>query len=141
MVTAAAERMWAHAVGGSTAPAEVADAADLLCVELRDRLGRWIGAGGYRALLERALEGTKLENPVLDGIAFLGGDVSALEAAVRRLGPEAMSAGLVALLAELVELLGRIIGPEMAVQLVDQDSIPSPRGVVSIRTAGVRYDD
>jgi transcriptional regulator of acetoin/glycerol metabolism len=64
---------------------------------------------------------------------------------------------MVALVAALVELLGRIIGEEMAVRLVDQTGIevdqtgrererekkkererPSPRGVVSAESKGGR---
>ena len=42
-----------------------------------------------------------------------------------------VAAGMVALVAALIELLGRIIGEEMAVRLVEQTGIPSPRGVVN----------
>lgn len=139
--TDAAGRLWARAAAGATAPVEVAAGADLMCTQLREELGRWIGAGGYRALLERALAGTRSEHPALDGLSCLGGDTQPVAAALRAHGAGRLSAGFVALVAELVELLGRIIGAEMAVQLVDQVSIPSPRGVVSTRIQGGRDDD
>ena len=141
VATDAAGRLWARAAGRATAPAELAMAADLMCTRLGEELGRWIGTEGYRTLLERALAGVRAEHPALDGIPCLGGDASAIEEAVRTRGAGGLSAGLVALVAELVELLGRIIGAEMAVQLVDQISIPSPRGVVSTQTRGGRDGD
>lgn len=139
--TEAAGRLWARAAGGATAPAEVAAAADLMCTQLRAGLGRWIGAGGYGALLDRALAKARADYPALDGISGLGGETAVIEAAVRARGAGGLSAGLTALVAELVELLGRIIGAEMAAQLVDQISLPSPRGVVSSQPQGGRDGD
>ena len=56
---------------------------------------------------------------------------------------------MVALVAALIELLGRIIGEEMAVRLVEETGVrlpeqedrPSPRGVVSIKSKGARDAD
>ena len=139
--TGAAGRLWARAAGSATSTREVAAAADLMCAQLRLELGRWIGAGGYRALLERALGRTRVEHPALDGVSCLGGDASVFVAAVHARGAGELSAGLVALVAELVDLLGRIVGAEMAMQLVEQISVPSPRGVVSTRPQGGRDGD
>ena len=71
-----------------------------------------------------------------------------LTAAVRTHGATEVAAGMVALVAGLGELLGRIIGEEMALRLVEQTSMPtsrgrekdrpSPRGVVSIQLKGGR---
>jgi hypothetical protein len=112
-----------------------------MCGQLRIELGRWIGDGGFGALLERALAKARVEHPVLDEISCLGEDASAIEAAMRPGGSARVSDGLVALVAGLVELLGRIIGADMAVQLVDQINMPSPRGVVSTRPQGGRDGD
>ncbi len=139
--TGAAERLWTRTAGGATDPDEVAAAADRICTGLRVGLGRWIGAGGYRALLERARLGVRAEHPALDDFSCLGGDDSGLAAAVREQGAAGLSAAVVALVAELVELLGRIIGDDMAVQLVDQILTPSPRGVVSTQSRGARDGD
>lgn len=45
---------------------------------------------------------------------------------------------MVAAVAALIDLLGRIIGEEMAVRLVEQTGVPSPRGVVSTEPKGDR---
>lgn len=131
-----AERLWARAIGGATAPGEVAAAADLMCAQVGAGLRRWIRAAGYNALLDRALANARPEHPVLDFVSCLGTDATVIVGVVRARGAGELSAGLVAVVSELVELLGRIIGAEMAVQLVEQISIPSPRGVVSTRPQG-----
>jgi hypothetical protein len=135
--TDAARRLWARAAGNGSAPQEVGAAADRMCAQLRVGLGRWIGAEGYRALLERALGLARAEHPALGGLSCLGGD-GAMMAAVRAHGAGEVTAGLVASVAALIELLGRIIGEEMAVRLVEQVGMPSPRGAVNTETEGER---
>lgn len=129
--TDAARGLWARAAGSASVPDEVAVGAERMCTALRMGLGRWIGAEGYRALLDRALGLTCAEHPALYGLPCLGDDEMATEAAVRTHGAGEVAAGLVALVVTLIELLGRIIGEEMAVRLVEQTGIPSPRGVVN----------
>jgi hypothetical protein len=136
--TDAARRLWARAAGDATAPEEVAAAAERMCTELRTGLGRWIGVDGYRALLDRALGLARAEHPALADLPCLGGDLPAAVAVVRAQGAGAVAAGLVALVAALIELLGRIIGDEMALRLVEQLGMPSRHGVVSIEAAGGR---
>jgi hypothetical protein len=116
------------------------------CIQLRAGLGRWIGAMGYRALLDRALVLARAEHPALAGLSCHGGDEEAVAAAVRTHGASDVAAGMVALVAGLVDLLGRIIGEEMAVRLVEHTGVqigreskkekPSPRRVLSIQSEG-----
>ena len=134
--TDAARDLWTRAGGKASTPAEVAAAAELMCTYLRVGLGRWIGAPGYEALLGRALGLARVEHPALGSLGCLGGEEPLTVAAVRAYGAGAVGAGLVALVAALIELLGRIIGDEMAVRLVEQTGIPSPRGVVSTEIEG-----
>jgi hypothetical protein len=129
--TEAARGLWARTAGDTSAPQEVAAAADRMCTQLRTGLGRWIGTDGYRALLDRALGLTRAEHPPLGGFSCLGGDEPLSTTAVRAYGVVQVAGGMVALVAALIELLGRIIGEEMAVHLVEQIGVPSPRGVVS----------
>jgi hypothetical protein len=135
-VTDAARRLWARVADATSAPEEVAVAAERICTELRTGLGRWIGAEGYRALLDRALGLARAKHPALDGLSCLGGDEPLTAAAVRAHGAAEVAAGMEALVAALIELLGRIIGEDMAVRLVEQTGRPSPRGIVSTGTEG-----
>lgn len=136
--TDAARRLWARAVGDTAAPGDVAAAAERTCTQLRTELGRWIGADGYRALVDRALGLARAEHPALGDLPCLGGNQPATTAVVRAHGAGAVAAGLVALVAALIELLGRIIGDEMALRLVEQIGVPSLHGVVSTEPAGGR---
>jgi len=136
--TAAARRLWARAADGASTPVEFGAAADRMSAQLRESLGRWIGGLGYVALLERALVQARAEHPLLEDVAGNGNDAPVIAAAMREQGAEGPSADLVALVTELVELLGRIIGNDMAVQLVDRITRPSPRGIVSTETRGGR---
>jgi hypothetical protein len=119
---------------------------------------------GYRILFDRALALARAEHPALGGLECLGGvqpvttDIQPAPSAAE------VAAGMVALVANLVELLGRIVGEEMAVRLVEQTAGerqtgpkhedtgtepardrepkeregPSPRGVVSTKAGGGR---
>lgn len=132
----AARRLWARAVGGSSEPEKVAAGAERVCVQLRDGLTRWVGAHGYRVVLDRALGLTQAEHPVLRGLSCLGEDESAVTNAVRAHGAGAIAAAMVALIATMIDVLGRAVGEEMAVRLVEQTGTPSPRGVVSTESRG-----
>ena len=120
----AAQRLWARASSGATTPAEVAAAVEHMCDLLSSGLGRWIGVAGYRALLRRAVGITVKEYPGVGGFACLGG------ASPVTPGREAVT-GVTTLVATLIELLGVIIGEDMAVRLVEQAGMPGPRLVVN----------
>lgn len=134
----AARSLWSRAGGDSWEAAEVAEAVEYVRRVLGSGLGRWIGAEGYRALLDRARKQIREEHPALDGLAVLGEAEPVSAAAVAAQGTEAVAAGMVALLATMTGVLGRIIGEEMAVRLVEQIGTPSPRGAVSSDLSGGR---
>ncbi len=123
----AAQRIWLRAVGDSALQAEAAGSANRLCADLRIGMVRWIGGEGYRALLARALGETRPGHPVLAGLTCFGEDEPAMRAAVRTHGADALVAGMVAVLRAMISLLGRIMGDEMAVHLVEQNCLPSLR--------------
>lgn len=117
--TEAARRLWARD-GKVTAPEELAAEVDRFCLQLDKGLTRWIGSEGYRALLDRALGSARADHPGLNDISCRGGDTQAVLAAVAAHGAAEITAGMVMLLATLIDLLGRIIGEEMAVRLLEQ---------------------
>jgi hypothetical protein len=126
----AARRLWERAAGDTNTPEGIAAAAERTSAELRAGLARWIGAEGYRTLLDRALVLVRPEHPALGGLPDFGGDGVAATAAVRAHGAREVAAGLEALVATVIELLGRIIGEEMAVRLVEEigQTDPARRG-------------
>jgi hypothetical protein len=137
----AARWLWERVGGNATKPEQLAAAADRMCAQLRTGLGRWIGTDGYQALLDRALALTRAQHSVLGSFSCLGGDEQGTAAAVGAHGAADVAAGMVALVTTVIELLGRIIGDEMAVRLVEQLAVPGPRGTVSSKTQGGRDGD
>jgi hypothetical protein len=133
-----ARRLWARTAADASTPGEVAAAAERLCTQLRSGLGRWIGADGYRVLLDRALALVRPAHPALGGLSCLGEDNPTTATAAQAYGAREVAAGIVALVAALIELLGRIIGDEMAARLVEQTGVASPRRTVSTPSQGGR---
>lgn len=126
--TDTARRLWERGGGSATSPEEVGAATQRVCDELRAGLSRWVGAEGYRSLLDRALVLSVTEHPVLNSISCHDGDALAAVAAARQHGATELATGVVVLVATVTELLGRIIGEEMAVQLVERAGTPGSVG-------------
>jgi hypothetical protein len=124
--TEVAWRHWARAAGDTNTLEEVAAAAERTCTQLQAGLARWVGTEGYRALIDRALLLARAEHPVLGGLSCHGGDQPAITAAVRAHSAAEVRAGMVALVATLIDLLSRIVGEEMAVELVNQAVTRAP---------------
>ena len=115
--TEVARGLWG---GNAGDPEAVVAEADRICAQLRNGLSRWVGTAGYLSLLQRALELTRTDHPTLRRLSCSGKEEAEIAAAVRALGAAEVTAGLVAMIATLIDLLGRIIGKEMAVELVKQ---------------------
>jgi hypothetical protein len=122
---ATARRIWRSAAGSAPRPADVAWAAGRICAGLRIGLTRWIGAVGYRVLLDRTLSEVLPAHPVLARLPCSPGGPSSARAAVGKDGPGVVTDGVVALMVVMIDLLGRIMGPEMALRLVEQSGVPS----------------
>jgi hypothetical protein len=137
-VTEAARDFWVRDAVDVGAPEEVIATAERICVQLQAGLVRWVGTEGYRALLHRVLELARAEHPALRRLSCNGSDEQEIAAAVRAHGAAEVTAGMVALVATLIDLLGRIVGEEMAVQLVNQAVAASPRGASNTGTEGGR---
>jgi hypothetical protein len=133
-----ARALWVRDAVDVGTPEEAAAAADRVCAQLRTGLARWIGSEGYRTLLNRALEAARAEYPALRGLSCIDSDGQEVAAAVREHGAAQVTAGIVAVVATVIDLLGRIVGEEMAVELVNQMGAASPRRASSIETGGGR---
>jgi hypothetical protein len=116
--------------GGLGADAQ-AEAAERVLQRLAERIIPLVGAGGFHLLLQRALRRTCAEHPWL-GALQIGPDApwrlpGMAEAAGSRPPAEAEAAAQ-ALLAELIGLLARFLGADMAIQLVRQSFPEITRG-------------
>jgi hypothetical protein len=105
-------------------PEMVVAALQRTCLRVSENLCDALGQGGCSALLGRALARTGADHPALNDILQPGEgriDVDGVASSVEAHGVAAVTAAIEALLAALVESLGRLIGEEMAVRLMDHD--------------------
>ena len=127
--TVVARRLWTRSTGAGAA-SDIGPAAERLCIDLRVRLGAWIGTEGYQVLMDRAVERTRAEHPVVDQLACLNMPSGTAAAALASHGPAAVAAAMIALMAQLIEALERIVGAGMATGLIEQAVMPGPRAAV-----------
>jgi hypothetical protein len=137
--TEAARRFWAHHGLHADTPEDMAAGAEQGCARLRAVLTRWIGADGYRALINRALEQARATHPAIAHLHCQSGDLEEVAAAVGGHSAAKVREGVLDLVALLVDLLGRLIGEEMAVRLVEQAGAGSAPSAPSTVTEGLRH--
>jgi hypothetical protein len=110
--------------GGDT-PARAAAAA---CNHLYRELSRWVGPDGCDALFARALAQARAEYPGLGQIQLHARSDPYMDGVAETImahGDPATAEGLESMLVRLVELLGRLIGDDMAAKLIDR-SLAAP---------------
>ena len=113
--------------GGESA----ARAAAAACDDLYRELSQWVGADGCRALFTRALTEARAELPVLAQIRLSAGHEAILDGVPETImanGDAATAEALESMLVLLLELLGRLIGDDMAMKLIERCSSASERG-------------
>jgi hypothetical protein len=103
-----------------------AAAADHLYREL----SRWVGPDGCHALFTRALAEARSEHPSLDEIRLGVGSqpyIGGVAETIAAYGDATTAKSLESMLVHLVELLGRLIGDDMATKLIERSSFASER--------------
>jgi hypothetical protein len=123
-----ARQLWHSIAGDARTPDAVAAGADRLWSGLNVRLGRWIGASGYHALLNRALVVARAEHACLHDLSCGGAEASMVAMTARTHGAGEVAESMVTVATVLIDLLGRIVGEDMAIHLVNQVTTPSPNG-------------
>ena len=112
---------------GSIAVADAQHAAE----RVWDELSKWMGIDGSHALLTRAVALAKAEHPVLLRNAKVGGrSRSWLEGVVDNHstnGTDAAAEGIESIFTALIELLGRLVGDQIALNLL-QPCLPDNVG-------------
>jgi hypothetical protein len=113
--------------GGETA----ARAAAAACDNLYRELSRWVGSDGCHALFTRALAETRIEYPALAQIQLRARSepyIDGIAETIMAHGDPATAEALESMLVRLVELLGRLIGDDMAMKLIERSLASSERG-------------
>ena len=106
--------------GGADTPARAAAAA---CDHLYRELSRWVGRDGCHALFARSLSEARTDDSALEGIHLRAGSdpyVDGIAETIMAYGDPATTEGLESMLVRLVELLGRLIGEDMAMVLLER---------------------
>ena len=113
---------------GDNSPARAAAAA---CDHLYRELSRWVGPDGCHALFTRALAQAGTEYPALGEIQLRARSKPYIDGVAETImahGDPATAEALESLLVRLVELLGRLIGDDMAMKLIQRSLAASDRG-------------
>jgi hypothetical protein len=121
-----ATRLLTHETSVPQGP-DTAVAADRVCRRVSDELARWVGNDGCRALFARALASAQAGggHPALEMVRISVGSAYCLDGladSATRHGVPAATDGAAAVLAALIELLGHLIGDDMALNLLEQSA-------------------
>ena len=101
------------------------------CDDLYRDLSRWVGRDGCHALFARALAEAQLEYATLDQIKLRPRSEPYVEGVGETTvshGDAATADALESMLVHLVELLGRLIGNDMATNLIERSLTAAERG-------------
>jgi hypothetical protein len=113
---------------GDDSPARSAAAA---CDYLYRSLSRWVGPDGCHALYARALAQAANEYPALEQIQLRPRSEPYIDGVAQTImehGDGATAKAFESMLVRLVELLGRLIGDDMAMRLIEQSWAAPERG-------------
>jgi len=113
---------------GSGSAARAAAAA---CDHLYRELSRWVGSDGCHALFTRALAQARTEYPALGQIQLRARSEPYIDGVAETImahGDAATTEALESMLARLVELLGRLIGDDMGMKLIERSLAASEGG-------------
>jgi hypothetical protein len=120
-----AERLFVDERGDVPAADSIAPTAERLFAHLLAGLSRWFGPFGSTALLTRALARAQAHHNALASISVSTDDPSALVGcaeSVRTHGVAAFTDAMVGFLAALADLIGRLIGNDLATNLLEQSA-------------------
>ena len=113
---------------GGDSPARAAASA---CDHLYRELSRWVGPDGCHALFTRALAQARAEYPALEQIQLRARSEPYIDGVAQTImahGDAATAEALESMLVRLVELLGRLIGDDMGMRLIERSLAASEAG-------------
>ena len=113
-----------------------ARAAAAACNSLYRGLSRWVGPDGCHALFTGALAEARTDHPALLQIQLRARSdpyVDGVAETIMAHGEAATGAGFESVLVRLIALLGRLVGDEMAMKLLEQSLAATERGATPQR--------
>jgi hypothetical protein len=102
-----------------------------VCTRVADGLTRSFGPFGTLALLVRALARAKVDHPALNGGQYESAQlpvIAGLEASAELHGATAVAEGIIAMVARLTDAIGRLIGDDIAIMLLEESTMQSTNG-------------
>ncbi|HUF25415.1 MAG TPA: hypothetical protein VMM18_00435 [Gemmatimonadaceae bacterium] len=121
-----ARRLLGREAEAAGAPDALAASATRACERVLENLSRWVGIDGADALFARALKHARTNHPVLGVVRFGPRSeicLEGIEESARTHGAAAAAEGVAGIFTALIELLGRLVGEDLATHLVQQ-SVP-----------------
>src|SRR5512140_1377091 len=118
-------QLLAREIASAKQPDAVGATIQGLCSRVSENLRRSLGDDGRDALMERAFLRTEAQHPVLREIGRIGKSGVSLDGVVAGVdahGVPAVTAAVESLLATLADILGGLIGADMAMNLIDHDA-------------------
>ena len=118
-------RLVAREIGREKDDAVLLAAIERVCGRVVDSLTRWFGPYGALALLTRALARAQKFQPALAQISVNGAvspSLAGFAESAKVHGVQATTDGAIALLAVLTDLIGRLIGTDLALNLIEQSA-------------------
>lgn len=119
---------------GRAASDTAARAAAAACDYLYRELSRWVGPDGCHALFTRALAQARTEYQAIGAIQLHARSEPYIDGVAETImahGDAATAEALESMLVRLVELLGRLIGEDMAMKLIERSLTASGRSATS----------
>ena len=114
-------RALARETNGDRSAPVVAAAAETVCAQVIEGLSRWFGPYGSHALVARALASVQPRHPPLSGVTLTEGHrLQGLQSTGPRYDDEAVIEAVVAMMGAVGELLGRMIGDDLAASVLEQ---------------------
>ena len=125
---ALARRLFACEVPPNSPDALVVAGAARICTRVADGLTRSFGPFGSLALLARALARAQADHPALKGVAYQSVQlpvIVGLDASANVNGAQAVADGTIAMVARLTDAIGRLVGDDIAIKLLEQSITPA----------------
>lgn len=119
-----ARRLLAREAADGDDPEAVVAALQRVCTRMAENLRESVGDDGFNALLARVLAATVPDHPPLREMCRPGDPTIRLDGVAARVdsyGAAATAAAIEAMFATLVDVLSSLIGPDMALNLLDPD--------------------
>jgi hypothetical protein len=125
-----------HSRAKSAGDGSLARATAASCDHLYRELSRWVGRDGCHALFTRALAQARAEHPALAQIHLQPRSepyIDGVAESIMANGDAATAEALESMLARLVELLGRLIGDDMAMKLIERSLVSDHDDASSVK--------